>query len=83
MSACVRAMSRRSSGAALVLALGACGDNLAPGGVGDDAAPAVDAATDAPSGLVSCALDLPGVLPRPPSGGMLPCELLPPGFVGP
>ncbi len=68
-------------------ALVGCGDNLAPGGPGPgedggvDAA--VDAAVDAPPGLVSCAFELPGVLPRPPADGVLPCELLPPGFVGP
>lgn len=70
----------------VALALGACGDNLAPGGAGDAAPPidaAVDAPADAPSGLVACALDLPGVLPRPPVDGVLPCELLPPGFGGP
>jgi hypothetical protein len=68
-----------------LLALGACGDNLS--GSSDDAAtPEIDAAGDAPiaapPGLTSCALDRPGELPRPPSG-TLPCELLPPGFVGP
>jgi hypothetical protein len=33
-------------------------------------------------GLSPCALDLPNVLDRPPSG-RLPCDLLPPGFVSP
>jgi hypothetical protein len=33
-------------------------------------------------GLSPCALDLPTVLDRPPSGS-LPCDLLPPGFVSP
>jgi hypothetical protein len=33
-------------------------------------------------GLSPCALDLPTVLDRPPSGA-LPCDLLPPGFVAP
>lgn len=70
--------------AALALA-GACGDNhSAP--PEDGAAPpvdaAVDAAVDAPPGVTACALDLPGVLARPPAG-TLPCELLPPGFVAP
>lgn len=76
---------RRSWMCALFAAAAACGDNLA--GAGDDAAPppidaAVDAPVDAPPGVTACALDRPGELPRPPAG-TLPCELLPPGFVGP
>ena len=58
----------------LLLALGACGDNVRV--VPKDAA--LDAAPIDASALEAC-LDRPTDLPRPPSG-QLPCELLPPGF---
>ena len=54
--------------------LGACGDNLpARGDSGAD-----DAGVDAPQALKHC-LDERAALATPPSG-MLPCDLLPPGF---
>jgi hypothetical protein len=54
----------------------ACGDNRqAP----EDAAPP-DTGTE-PEPLAPC-LERPTDLPRPPTG-VLPCELLPPGFVAP
>lgn len=76
-------MCARVLALAALVALAACGDNLAPGGPGPGEDGGVDAAVDAPPGLVSCAFDLRGVLPRPPADGVLPCELLPPGFAGP
>jgi hypothetical protein len=67
----------------LVAGAAACGDNAKPPKGGEDAPPTppIDAGVDAPDGpaVVSCALDRPGELARPPAG-VLPCELLPPGF---
>ena len=60
----------------LLLALGACGDNVRV--VPKDAAP--DTPPIDASAQKAC-LDQPTDLPRPPSAtGQLPCELLPPGF---
>ena len=69
--------------ALLAAAVAACGDNHTPP-VGDDAAVEVDAgppdaAIDGGPTVVSCALDRPGSVDRPPAG-VLPCDLLPPGF---
>lgn len=63
---------------AAALLVGACGDNIKgtpPGEAGPDDAPVADAG---PEALAPC-LDRPTDLPRPPDG-VLPCELLPPGF---
>ena len=56
-----------------VLLLGACGDDnpTTPGDAGSDA-------PDTPTALAPC-LDEPTQLARPPEG-VLPCDLLPPGF---
>jgi hypothetical protein len=60
-----------------LVALAGCGgpDEVVP----DDAAPPIDAAIDAPPGVLGPCLERPTDLPRPPTG-QLPCELLPPGF---
>ena len=58
----------------LLLALVACGDNETR--ATPDAAP-LDAAPD--TALAHC-LDRPDELARPPTGGALSCDLLPPGF---
>ena len=57
---------------ALLVPLGACGDNTKPKA-------AHDAGLDAGPTAVGACLDRPDELPRAPSGA-LPCELLPPGF---
>lgn len=71
--------------ALLLLAAAGCGDNKAAT-PSEDAAPlpidaplAVDAAVDAPPGVLGPCLDRPTDLPRPPTG-QLPCDMLPPGF---
>ena len=67
----------RASIAIIVLALGACGDDLKP--AQPDAA-VDDAAPDAPtSNAVGPCLDRPDRLDTTPTG-QLPCELISPGF---
>lgn len=70
----------RAAIAVVLLALGACGDDLKPAqhDAGADAAP--DASPDAPaSNVVGPCLDRPDRLDTTPTG-QLPCELISPGF---
>jgi hypothetical protein len=71
----------------LVALVAACEDDKTPAGAGGGAGAPPDAGPDTVTpppgdgGLVPC-LDLPTDLDRPPSG-VLPCELVPPGFKAP
>ena len=55
--------------------IGACGKS---GGSGSPKDASTDQATDA--SLTSPCIDQPTNLPRPPTEGRLPCDMLPPGF---